>query len=163
MNDRDRDYNQRNQRVGFEPSRARQGDERAERENRPYQNRYEDRFIDPYERDLHPKTAGANFAGKGPKGFRRSDDRIREEVCVTLTRHPGVDATDIDVDVSLGVVTLKGTVQERRMKHLAEITIENLLGVKDVINQIRIQRAEDFRTNAENLGIEKPGANDQRH
>jgi hypothetical protein len=161
-NDRDRDQNQRNQRVGFEPSTANRGREERERAH-PYLNHYEDRFIDPYERDLHPRTAGGNFAGKGPKGFRRSDDRIREDVCSTITQHPGVDGSDLDVDVSFGVVTLKGTVQERRMKHLAEIAAENLPGVKEVINQIRVRRAEDFRTGRENAERENSTSKDQHH
>jgi hypothetical protein len=165
MNDRDRDNNPRNRSVGFEQPRTSRNDERSGQRDRPnpYLSQYGDRFVDPYERDLHPKAASGNYAGKGPKGFHRSDDRVREEVCATLTRHPGVDATDIDVDVSLGVVTLKGTVQERRMKHLAEISIENLLGVKDVINQVRVRRADDYRTSSEIARAENPGENDRRH
>jgi hypothetical protein len=161
-NDRDRNSNPQNQRIGLEPASAKRGREEKE-QVQPYLKRYEDRFIDPYERDLHPRTAGENFTGRGPKGFRRSDDRIREDVCLTITRHPGVDGSDLDVDVSLGVVTLKGTVQERRMKHLAEIAAENLVGVKEVINQIRVRRAEDFRTTQENAQRENRASPDQRH
>ena len=41
----------------------------------------------------------SQFSGRGPKGYRRSDDRVKEEVCETLSLSPRVDATEIEVDV----------------------------------------------------------------
>jgi osmotically-inducible protein OsmY len=85
---------------------------------------------------------GGQFANKnGPKGFKRSDDRVREDVCERLTR-ADVDASEIEVEVKDGEVTLRGTVSERWMKHEAERTIEGVSGVKDVQNQIRVQQSE---------------------
>ncbi|KYG61034.1 BON domain-containing protein [Bdellovibrio bacteriovorus] len=78
--------------------------------------------------------------GKGPRGFTRSDDRIKEEVCEMLTRHGQIDAQDIDLEVDNGIVTLTGTVPERKMKHLAEDCAEHCLGVKDIINNIRVKK-----------------------
>ncbi|MEA2733737.1 MAG: hypothetical protein QOE14_188, partial [Humisphaera sp.] len=54
-----------------------------------------------------------DFAGRGPRGYRRGDDRIGEEVCEILTISPDVDASDIDVIVTDGVVTLIGWVDDR--------------------------------------------------
>ena len=81
-----------------------------------------------------------SFSGRGPKGFKRSDERIKEEVCEMLTRDHSIDAEDIDVEVKEGEVTLTGSVPDRRMKHLAEDCVERALGVKDVINNIRVKR-----------------------
>jgi osmotically-inducible protein OsmY len=75
--------------------------------------------------------------GKGPKGYRRSDDRIREDVCECLTRHGEVDASEVDVQVKDGEVTLTGTVPRRQDKRIAEDLAENVSGVKDVHNQLR--------------------------
>jgi hypothetical protein len=83
----------------------------------------------------------ANFVGKGPKGYRRTDERIQEEVCEILSRHPQVDATDIEVSFADGVVTLAGVVPDRRMKQTAERAIETVWGVEDVLNRIRVQSA----------------------
>ena len=81
------------------------------------------------------------FAGKGPKNYQRSDERIREDVCQRLTDHPAVDASEIEVAVQEGQVTLTGTVEDRRMKRLAEDVAGETPGVHDVHNQIRaIQR-----------------------
>lgn len=77
--------------------------------------------------------------GKGPSGYTRSDDRIREHVCETLFDDDYVDATNIDVTVKNGEVTLSGTVDDRRQKRRAEDCIERLSGVKDVVNQLRIK------------------------
>lgn len=79
------------------------------------------------------------FFGKGPKGYKRSDDRIREDVSEALWAHPRIDASEVEVDVKDGVVTLSGTVTERRMKRLIEDEIDNLPGVRDVINNVRTQ------------------------
>lgn len=77
--------------------------------------------------------------GKGPKGFKRSDDRIREKVSEALFHDHAVDASEIEVNVNDGEVTLTGTVSDRRMKRLAEDCVDNIIGVKDVRNEIRVQ------------------------
>jgi hypothetical protein len=77
--------------------------------------------------------------GKGPKGYSRSDDRIREDVCEYLTRHGNVDASEIEVRVKDGEVTLTGTVNRREEKRMAEEATENVPGVRDVHNQLRTQ------------------------
>jgi osmotically-inducible protein OsmY len=77
-------------------------------------------------------------AGKGPVGFQRSDERVRELVCEALTDDGEVDASRIEVNVKGGEVTLTGTIEDRRMKRLAEDCVEAVPGVKDVHNQLRI-------------------------
>jgi hypothetical protein len=79
------------------------------------------------------------FAGRGPKGYQRSDERIREDVCERLTQDPRVDASDIEIQVQNGEVTLSGTVDDRESKRTAEDVAESISGVKDVHNQIRVQ------------------------
>jgi osmotically-inducible protein OsmY len=80
-----------------------------------------------------------DFFGKGPKGYKRSDERIREDVCEALYRHPDVDASEIEVSVSGAEVTLKGTVEDRRAKRMAEDAAEGVSGVDNVRNEIRVQ------------------------
>jgi len=86
-----------------------------------------------------PGGPSGGHAGRGPKNYRRCDDRICEDVCQRLTDDPHVDASDIEVSVKEGEVTLTGTVQDRQMKRAAEDAIAELSGVRDVHNQIRIQ------------------------
>ncbi|HEX3530307.1 MAG TPA: BON domain-containing protein [Thermoanaerobaculia bacterium] len=80
------------------------------------------------------------FSGRGPRGYRRSDERIHEDVCDRLTAHGEVDATDIEVKVESGEVTLSGTVPDRRTKRLAEGIVDGVRGVVDVHNQLRLSR-----------------------
>lgn len=75
--------------------------------------------------------------GKGPQGFMRSDERIREMVCEALSDDDHIDATHIEVVVKNGEVILTGTVEDRRQKRLAEDCVEHLPGVRDVQNQLR--------------------------
>lgn len=80
-----------------------------------------------------------SHVGKGPKGWQRSDERIREEVSETLARHPEIDASDIEVKVQNGEVTLTGNVTEREAKRIAEDVVERVFGVRDVQNQIKVK------------------------
>lgn len=76
-------------------------------------------------------------AGRGPKNWRRSDDRIREDINERLTEHPHIDASEIEVQVKEGEVTLTGTVEDRRYKRMVEDLVEGVSGVKEVHNQLR--------------------------
>lgn len=82
----------------------------------------------------------SDFYGKGPKGYKRSDERIKEEVHETLTWNNEVDASEIEVEVKEGEVTLTGSVSDRRMKRLAEELIEDISGVNDVVNQLKFKK-----------------------
>jgi hypothetical protein len=79
------------------------------------------------------------FFGRGPKGYRRSDERIREEISDRLMTHPDIDASDIELHVSGGIVTLSGTVEDRHEKRLAEYITEDVLGVDDVENRLKVR------------------------
>lgn len=80
------------------------------------------------------------FYGKGPKGYTRSDDRIREDVCDRLSEDDELDASDISVTVSGGEVTLEGNVPDRRSKHRAEDICDSIAGVRDVHNHLRTRK-----------------------
>ena len=79
-----------------------------------------------------------NYAGRGPKGYRRSDDRIREDVCDRLTDDWHIDASEMEVAVQNGEVMLSGTVQSRDEKRRAEDLAERIAGVRDVHNNLRV-------------------------
>ncbi len=82
-------------------------------------------------------------SGRGPKNYRRSDDRIKEDVSERLSAESEVDASEIEVEVKNGVVTLAGTVNSRREKRLAEDCCEDAPGVHDVTNQLRVKHKQD--------------------
>lgn len=88
------------------------------------------------------------FHGKGPKGYKRSDDRIKEDVCETLARDHRIDASDIEVNVENALVTLSGTVDSREIKRAAEMVIENLSGVEDVRNDIKVKKGGEMMAGA---------------
>jgi hypothetical protein len=80
------------------------------------------------------------FYGKGPKGYTRSDDRIREDVSDRLSEDDELDASEISVTVSAGEVTLEGQVPDRRSKHRAEDICDSIAGVRDVHNHLRSRK-----------------------
>ena len=81
------------------------------------------------------------FRGTQPRGYERSDERLRELACERLT-DADLDASDIEVKVSQGTVTLEGSVRARWMKHAAEDLIDDLGGVKDIQNHLRVKSGE---------------------
>lgn len=78
-------------------------------------------------------------SGRGPSNYRRSDERIKEDVCERLTYYGQLDASNIEVEVENSEVILKGTVDSRRSKRLAEDIAESVSGVRDIHNQLRIE------------------------
>ena len=85
----------------------------------------------------------ARHIGRGPKSYKRADNRIHEDVNDRLTEDPYLDASDIDVLVTDGEVTLNGFIVDRADKRRAEDMAERVSGVKHVQNNLRV-RAGDF-------------------
>jgi osmotically-inducible protein OsmY len=77
--------------------------------------------------------------GRGPRGYTRSDERIREDVSDRLSDDWRVDASDIEVKVEAGEVTLSGKVVSRDDKRRAEDLAESCSGVKHVQNNLRVR------------------------
>ncbi|PYQ29409.1 MAG: hypothetical protein DMF56_10595 [Acidobacteria bacterium] len=90
-------------------------------------------------RDVHPRRI--SFRGRGPKNWNM-DERIREAINDWLTDHDAVDATDVEVEVANGEVTLNGTVNSRYEKRLAEDVAMRCRGVHDVHNRLTIADRE---------------------
>lgn len=86
--------------------------------------------------ELH--VQGPSQRGRGPRGYRRSDERIREDVSDWLTEDAWIDATDVEVRVENGEVTLSGTVNSRRARRRAELIAEGVSGVTHVQNDLRV-------------------------
>jgi osmotically-inducible protein OsmY len=95
-----------------------------------------------YEWSGWPHSTGG-YAGRGPKGYQRSDERIREDVCDRLADDPLVDASDIEINVKNGEVTLSGSVIDRGQKRRSEDVIERVSGVREVHNNLRVNRSPD--------------------
>lgn len=96
----------------------------------------------------------ADHRGRGPRGYTRSDDRIREDVSDWLMEDRQVDATDIEVMVSGAEVTLTGMVDSREMKWRSENIAADVLGVKDVHNRLRVRSRQSYgMTPSEGAGI----------
>lgn len=108
-----------------------------------YEGAYDQhRFAPPYAswhqrhghspRPLHP----------GPKGYTRPDERIREEVCDRLWQAGELDASDVEVSVEKGEVTLTGSVPVRAMKYAIEDLCDHVGGVVEIHNQLRVRRGD---------------------
>ena len=94
--------------------------------------------------DYTPKDisgSGKNYIGKGPRNYRRSSDRIQDDIYKIYTRHRKLDPSFIDVNVVGDEVHLEGFVSSRPMKWLAEDLAMEVPGVTKVINQLKVREA----------------------
>jgi hypothetical protein len=97
---------------------------------------------------------GQQRMGRAPRSYQRSDERIKDDLCDAILRS-WIDAENVEIQVKQGEITLGGTVEDRQQKRAIEDLAEQILGVKDVHNQIRIQHEE--RTSS-TVGTKKPVA-----
>jgi osmotically-inducible protein OsmY len=112
------------------------GDEDARR------RRHWDEMRHGMDRGSDRYSAGGEHRGRGPRGYRRSDERIREDVSDRLTDDPWLDASYIDIEVKDGEVTLSGLVARRDDKRRAEDIAEACSGVGHVQNNLRVQTTD---------------------
>lgn len=121
-------------------------------ENQNYGDRTWDRRDDEtyrWDRD------NQQYRGHGPKGYRRSDDRIKEDINDRLTDDNRVDASNIEVSVENGEVTLTGTVHNREAKRRSEDLAESVSGVTNVENRLRVSRTSSSEASTDNSGVER--------
>lgn len=78
---------------------------------------------------------------RGPKGYQRSDERIREDICERLMGAYHIDSSEVTVGVKNGKVLLEGSVPSRHMKHAIEDIVDSCLGVMDIENHVRVGNA----------------------
>lgn len=81
--------------------------------------------------------------GKGPKGYTRSDERIKDDINDRLSDDSFIDASEIDVTVENCEVVLSGTADSKEEKRRAEDIAERVSGVKNVENRIKVKNREN--------------------
>lgn len=121
------------------------GDEEAERRRELDRRLME---IEESRRDMEEFRQGGynrnrlnySYKGKGPKAYKRSDDRIKEDISDRLTDDDRLDASNIEVSVRDAEVTLSGTVDSRESKRRAEDITEMVSGVQHIQNNLRVIR-----------------------
>jgi hypothetical protein len=108
------------------------------------------------------EARAGQYAGRGPRNYRRSDERIEEDINDRLTNHGDLDATDIEVEVNNGEVTLSGSVDSRWAKRAAEDVAESVSGVKDVSNNLRVTQSWQEQQGQEQSQQGQSGQQDRR-
>ena len=78
---------------------------------------------------------------RGPKGYQRSDERLKEDICERLWMAYHIDSSEVTVEVKSGKVSLEGSVPNRYMKHSIEDIVDSTPGVSDIDNRVRVGTA----------------------
>jgi hypothetical protein len=74
----------------------------------------------------------------GPKGYQRSDERLKEDISERLMESHSIDSSDVSLEVRGARVVLEGTVPSRHMKHAIEDLVDACPGVQDIDNRVRV-------------------------
>ena len=107
----------------------------------------------PWSEEFVKMSPQARYRGVGPRNYRRSDERILEDINERLTDDHHIDASDIGVKVEGGEVTLSGTVEDRAARRRAEVIAESVSGVGHVQNDLRVAgRTTPGQTTAVGMG-----------
>ncbi len=88
--------------------------------------------------NVNDETYIRSYRGVGPKGYKRSDESINDEIHRMLADESGIDASGISVQVKDAAVTLVGSVRSRQDKFEIEDVVENVPGVENVENKILV-------------------------
>jgi osmotically-inducible protein OsmY len=106
--------------------------------------------IDSYSKKIAAEKATKNVSGVKavaldlevnlPGSSIRNDTDIAEAVVNALKWHSAVRENKINVKVESGVVTLEGIVDWEFQKNSARMMVENLMGVKGIVNTIQIKQ-----------------------
>jgi osmotically-inducible protein OsmY len=135
------------------------GGQRAPGDDRGFWDRASDEvqswFGDEEAQRRRARDEEPDHRGRGPRGYVRSDERIREDVCDRLEQDRRVDASDIDVTVSGGEVRLDGYVDSRMARRRAEDCAEMISGVRYVQNNLRVH---EYRGAASQTGSSAPAS-----
>lgn len=73
-------------------------------------------------------------------GDDRPDEAIWEDLHEQLTGNPDLDATEIEIRVDVGEVTLAGRVDSRDARWLAEEIARAVPGVVELHNRLKVAR-----------------------
>jgi hypothetical protein len=81
------------------------------------------------------------------EAWKEADKRLHREVGLALAGSRGLDATDIDVKVRFAVVTLEGSVPDRRSRKSAGDLAYAVRGVRGVENRLEIRKNDPTESN----------------
>jgi hypothetical protein len=114
-------------------------------------NHHPDRSAPPRDADLSVGSSGTswntgiganqNFSGTAPKGWKLSDEKLKQRVSEVLLHSHDVDPTDMEVEVKDRVVYLKGAIKSRGMKIVAIDLVGSIPGVEDVFTELKVRES----------------------
>jgi len=81
----------------------------------------------------------------------KTDSELQRDVTTELKWEPTIHATEIDVAVKNGVVTLSGDVDTYGMKWAAERAVKRVSGVKGLTEEIKVTVPSSYKRNDEDI------------
>ena len=83
--------------------------------------------------------------GRPPRNYKRSDERIREDICEAIVRANDIDAGEVDIQVVSSEVTLSGIVDDRDDKRRIQDLAQDVPGVSEVNNHLRTRQGSGLK------------------
>lgn len=86
-----------------------------------------------------------DYTGRGPKGWKLTDEKLKERISEVLLHSHDVDPSGLEVDVQDRVVYLRGSIASKGMKRVAEDLVGSIPGVEDVFTELKIGNPQGYQ------------------
>jgi hypothetical protein len=90
-------------------------------------------------RDSHDWDYEQKFRRGEALAYSPDDKAIYEKVCTAIFRDRLLGPNEVTVEVKEGVVTLSGLVSDRKTKDYIAHYLEDIYGVVDIINELKVK------------------------
>lgn len=100
-----------------------------------------------------PYRPNAEYNDRDSIHSSESDQRLMSEVHECLARELQSSASNIEVSVSSGIVTLTGSVDSTKLRERAERSVQECDGIEQVFNRLEVRNKDENRSrdNARNI------------
>lgn len=120
--------------------------ENLQKQHEFLQSRAEDSATDAAMPGFEAAGRGGNLHGRSDLDAQQekeskkvegnSDEKLHESIKIALQRSPEADVSKLSLTVSEGIVTIKGSLSGAQETRGVEAIVQNIPGVKKVINQL---------------------------
>jgi len=91
-------------------------------------------------RHRHRNSQGNQQTQQSKNNTPQSDDEIKTNILHALSTDPSLEGSNIDVQVTSGIATLKGTTLAQTQKAVALSTAKLVPGVQKIVSQIEVEK-----------------------
>jgi|GEM_PF-4467648 len=92
---------------------------------------------------IHDALSGDEFVSDIESNSPQEDQSLKKEIKAKLDSHPEIDPHHISIHAKGGIVSMTGEVESLDEKSTIEALVENIEGVSEVVNFLKVRKGID--------------------